>query len=79
MATIDLQDIQDVNGKISASQEMTRTWLAKALFVGVGIVFLVSMFTPVFTKLEYTDKFVTPVTGLLGVVLGYYFGKQNGQ
>lgn len=77
---IDIENIKDVKGKIAASQEMTRAWLAKALYVGGGLVFLIAMFIPVFTDLEYADlnSFVTPVIALMSAVLGYYFGKQNG-
>lgn len=77
--TFNLDTIKDVPGKIAASQEMTRSWLAKAAFAGGGILLLVSMFIPVFTDLKASDiaVYISPIIGLMGVVLGFYFGQKT--
>lgn len=77
--SLDLNTIKDVPGKIAASQEMTRTWLAKASFIGGGLLLIVSMMLPLFTNLRTSDVvvYISPVIGLLGVVLGFYFGQKT--
>lgn len=79
--TFDLNDIKGVDGKIFASQEMTRSWIAKALFTGSGVVIAACLIIPVLkSTIEYKDllgTFVTPAVTLLGTVMGFYFGKNG--
>lgn len=77
--SLDLNTIKDVPGKIAASQEMTRSWLAKAAFLGGGILLLISMLLPVFSNLTASDVavYISPIVGLMGVILGFYFGQKT--
>ena len=76
---LDPNSIKDTNGKLLASQEVTRSWLAKAAFIGGGFLLLVSLLLPVFSSLKSSDLsvYVSPIVGLLGVVLGFYFGQKS--
>ena len=80
--SIDFRKIKDTSGQIAASQEVTRAWLAKSVFIGGGVFLLVLIVIPLLSsRFGYEDvvAYITPITTLLGVVLGYYFGMQNGK
>jgi len=68
-----------VDGTVKLKREETRTWLTKCLFLLSALVFTFSILMPVFTDSVHSDfmPYITAVTGLLGVILGFYFGRHN--
>jgi hypothetical protein len=73
------ENLRDIKGQITLSREGTRTWLAKSVVYIFIIVLLIITCIGIFTdiKLDSYNFIISPLSGLLGVVLGFYFAKEN--
>lgn len=80
MSDQNLENIKDVKGRVTLSREETRTWLAKGVvFIFAGTL-VVAGLADVFTETRFDDFniLISALSGLFGVVLGFYFGKESG-
>lgn len=64
-------------GEIKKSRENTRSWIAKAITLMFALVIVV-MFCFVYQnkELENFNIVISSLSGLVGVILGFYFGKE---
>jgi hypothetical protein len=71
----------DPGNQIALSQEKTRTWLAKflAVFIVVFVTVVVILSICFHDKSYYVifDAAITGLIGLLGGVIGFYFGGKH--
>ena len=69
----------DVNGQIKIARENTRKWIAVGILMifcfVLGAVIIISCWKD--KSLSDYNLLITPFIGLLGVILGFYFGKDT--
>jgi len=72
-----------ITDPVELNQEMTRGWLAKLFvifFMGIVIVFLIFLIFSKEVSIEKSNLIATtilsPLVGIFGVVIGFYFGKK---
>ena len=75
-----LEEPKNTVDNISMSQEKTRTWLAKGLFIAltglIGVVIVFSFFKDA-SSLALYDTAISGLIGLMGIVLGFYFASKS--
>lgn len=69
----------DVQGQIKMSREQTRTWIAKGIFILFVLLIIIIIAISCWKNKELSEYnlIISPLVGLLGVILGFYFGKES--
>ncbi len=69
----------DVTGEIKINREHTRTWIAKGIFILFVVLVLILILISCLKNTSLSDYniILSPLVGLLGVILGFYFGKES--
>lgn len=69
----------DLESKITTTREGTRSWLAKASIFLLFAAIIIFSVIKVFSSKDLNDFNVifSTVSGFVGVILGFYFGKEK--